>query len=426
MKTTFKAGSGEKMQYLVHSFNDNTIRFIFSYDGIIDPDILSDAVEAVVQSLPILHSTLNIGTFRMYWQENTDLLQSSYYRHLCVSDDPMETALRLSTQPIHPSDLCQLHCTLVQNSTASALMFRISHLCVDGGDAKYLLRKVIEAYHQLLLHQTLDLQVKNGSRAPEQAYQHFSLKELLSLCKLPMGRIQSSYSFPTEETGAPRVVCRMIPASTMKPALAKAKQLHATANDLLMTACYYACAPVSYELSGKSGLGISCTMDLRRHCKGGDTTGICNLSGLLPTALKNGLCPTFSESLTEIARQTSEVKRSPYGGMDGIPLMHTFVKTCPPVLQAPITGRFYSKMPIGLTNLGNCHASDYVIDSLMPREMIFGGPLKRKPGMQISAVSLDSVCALVVYGEYSEGDAQQLQNTLDSVAAQIAQFAQND
>ena len=34
--TGFPAGAGETMQYLVHAYNDNTIRFILTYPGRVD------------------------------------------------------------------------------------------------------------------------------------------------------------------------------------------------------------------------------------------------------------------------------------------------------------------------------------------------------------------------------------------------------
>ena len=39
------AGAGEKFQYLMHDYNDNTIRFVLRYPGIIDPDALCAAMK---------------------------------------------------------------------------------------------------------------------------------------------------------------------------------------------------------------------------------------------------------------------------------------------------------------------------------------------------------------------------------------------
>lgn len=44
MSRCFSAGTGEKMQYLAHRFNDHTIRFVLRYPGRIDAERLGRAV----------------------------------------------------------------------------------------------------------------------------------------------------------------------------------------------------------------------------------------------------------------------------------------------------------------------------------------------------------------------------------------------
>lgn len=53
----FVAGTGEKTQYLVHDFNDNTIRFILHYPGRPDSAVLRLAVKAVIDRVDVLHSS---------------------------------------------------------------------------------------------------------------------------------------------------------------------------------------------------------------------------------------------------------------------------------------------------------------------------------------------------------------------------------
>lgn len=60
------AGAGEKVQYLVHEFNDNTIRFVLHYPGIIDPDTLCAAAKAVINSVDILHASFSTNTIGAY------------------------------------------------------------------------------------------------------------------------------------------------------------------------------------------------------------------------------------------------------------------------------------------------------------------------------------------------------------------------
>ena len=47
------AGGGERAQYLLRDYNDNTIRFVLNYPGIVDPDALRKAAKAVVESISL-------------------------------------------------------------------------------------------------------------------------------------------------------------------------------------------------------------------------------------------------------------------------------------------------------------------------------------------------------------------------------------
>lgn len=63
-------------------------------------------------------------------------------------------------------------------------------------------------------------------------------------------------------------------------------------------------------------------MDLRKHCEGGDSQGLCNLTGGLTTALPEGLGDTFEATLLDIASQTRRMKEDPFAGLYGMPLLH--------------------------------------------------------------------------------------------------------
>lgn len=62
------AGSGEKIQYLTHDFNDNTVRFALRYPGKLVPEILSQAMRAVVSRVDVLHASFVPGNLGASWQ----------------------------------------------------------------------------------------------------------------------------------------------------------------------------------------------------------------------------------------------------------------------------------------------------------------------------------------------------------------------
>ena len=421
------AGGGERAQYLTHSGNDTTIRFVLNYPGIIDPDVLRKAVKALVESVDVLHSTFFTDANAAYWKVNKDVEEHNYFHYIRTEGDPAVTAESLSLLPVYPEDKVQLRCELIQSSEASSLVLLVSHLCVDGGDGKYLLNKLVEAYNLILENGSADtLEVKNGSRAPEKVYETKELKDLKDMMKLPFGgKTTSSYPFPTEEDGMCRMTKTVIPMEIMSAARKKAKEVGASANDLLLAACYqvYAAFP---EVEPGSPVGISSMMDLRRHCKDGDSEGLANMSGGMGTGFENGVPEDFTETLTEIAKQTTAVKEDPLAGMSGLPILHTIARGIPVWMQLSVIGKAYGAMPVGLTNLGNLNCQSLALGGLIPVGGIFGGPLKKKPGMQISIISFDGECVLACYGRYTAEDEAHIQNMLDAMAKTIATYAESE
>ena len=420
------AGGGERFQYLTHSANDTTIRFVLNYPGVIDPDVMRKAVKVLVESVDILHSTFFTDPNMAYWKMNQNVEEHNYFHYIRTEGDPAVTAHSLSLLPVYPEDKVQLRCELVQSSNASSVVLLISHLCVDGGDGKYLLNKLVEAYNLILNTGTADsLEVKNGSRAPEKIYETMELKDIKDILKLPFGgKMSSTYPFPTEEDGMCRVTKTVISRETMSAARKKAKEVGASANDLLLAACYqvYAAFP---EVEPGSPVGISSMMDLRRHCKDGDSEGLANMSGGMGTGFENGVPERFGDTLAEITRQTTAIKEDPLAGMSGLPILHSVARGIPVWVQLAVVGKAYSAiMPVGLTNLGNLNCGSLALGELIPTGGIFGGPLKKKPGMQISVISFDGECVLACYGRYTAEDEAHIQNTLDAMAEEIVKYAQ--
>ena len=99
-----------------------------------------------------------------------------------------------------------MHVTLVQSQEKSCVVIRQSHLVVDGGDGKYLIGKLVEAYNRILASGNADgLKVKDGSRAPEQVYEKLGLSDMKELLSNPMSSVETAYPYPTTEPGMARV-----------------------------------------------------------------------------------------------------------------------------------------------------------------------------------------------------------------------------
>ncbi len=416
------AGGGERAQFLLRDYNDNTIRFVLNYPGLVDPDVLRMATKAVVESVDVLHGTFFSDGTMAYWHINEEVGETNYFHYVETEGDPAKTAASLSLLPIYPEDKVQMLVTLVQSESASSVVIQQSHLVVDGGDGKYLISKLAEAYNRILETGKADaLEIKDGSRAPEKVYEKLGLADMKDLMSNPLSSVETAYPYPATEPGMARVTSKVISAEVMSAARKKAKAVGATANDLLVTAFYHAYAAME-GVDATAPMSICSMMDLRRHCVNGDSEGLCNMSGAQPTTLENGCTESFEETLAQIAKQTSAAKGNPYAGLEGMPIMHGLTRTMPIWLMQLAVGKVYGKLSLGLTNLGNLKCIDYALGGIVPNGGLFGGPLK-KTGMQISVMSFDGECTLAVVGVYTKEDAALLQSTLDSIEKELSDYA---
>lgn len=412
------AGVGERVQYVAHKYNDTTIRFLLHYPGLLIPDILCAATKAVIESVDVLHASFIARSRGSHWKVHEDYSAADYFSIMECDGNPMKPAQSIALRAIGHRDKCQLHVTLVQGNESCAVVVRISHLVVDGSDGKYVLNKLAESYR--LLEQkgnSSALNVKNGSRSAINAYNELHAKELRSLAKMPFDGVKTEYPFEnTQAHGTLRMLRCTIPADVLGEARKRAKAEEATVNDLILTACYRSYA----KISGHEGaMSISSMMDLRSHCKDGVSEGLSNMSGGLGTTLEVIPGNAFGTDLKNIAAQTKKVKENPLAGLDGIPLLHMATKTFPMWLLLQVADIVYSSMSLSLTNLGNISCELLSMGGWKPSEGVFGGPLKRKPSVQVGTASFDGTAELTILGDFVTEDLESLQGFLDGIRKEI-------
>ena len=415
---TISAGVGERMQYITHRYNDTTIRFILKYPGVLNQNTLCAATQAVIGSVDVLHASFIAKTNSAHWRVNTEYEVLDYFALVDCDGDPLKPARSIALQPVEHKAKCQLHVTQINGSDGCAIVVRISHLVVDGSDGKYLLNKLAESYRIIEETGTTEsLVMKTGNRSAMCAYNELSKKELVSLIKMPFSGVKTEYPFdaPTEH-GVRRMLHCTIPADTLAAARQKAKSQGATVNDLLLTACYRSFAKATNR---QGAMSISAMMDLRQHCKDGISEGLANMSGGLSTTLDISVDNGFKEDLKSIAEQTTEAKNNPLAGLDGIPLLHTATKAFPMWLLLQAANIVYSSMSLSFTNLGNIPCTPLMMNGLIPTEGIFGGPLKRKPSIQVGTASFDGTAELTILGDFAEEDTRSLQTFLNGIRTEI-------
>ena len=419
-----KSVAGERFQYLVRDYNDVTVRFVLEYGVTADAEVLRTAVKTVLYSVDVLHGTLLEDKGKLTWQIFEQIPEEQYFRHIRTEKNLRRAAAEQALIPVKPEEPVKMRCTLVENGRESALVLCVSHTVADGGDARYLLKKIVEAYNRILCTGSArGLAIKNGNRAPEQLYRHMSRQEQRKMWRNPLTGTKNQFPFQDQQPGTGRMILADIPREQMDRARVRARQNGMTANDVILAACYQAYAALP-GVDPKAPVSITSMMDLRRHCPGGDSEGLSNMTGSLKTVMWDGVTGNYAQTLAEIGRQTREAKEDPLAGLAGVPMIHHAVGHAPLGLLLKIVPKVYRDMSVGVTNMGNLKGQDYMLGDAVPFRGLMGGPSKKKPGMQVSVLSVDGACTLCVVGEYTDSDEIQMKAMLENVVRVIRDYGE--
>lgn len=416
----FHTEVGDQTQYLAHEFNDNTIRFVVKYPVPVDPRKLADAVKILVQRLTILHSSFNVGILGTKWIVNKTYEADNLTIASEVSGDVLSAARQAALHPIDFSGEVQIRCFLFYNEAESALTFLVGHMCADGRDAAYLLKKLTEIYNSLSAGESGDgVILKSGSRSINQCYAGDSEMLSFDIDRIVSGKsheIKSAYRFLNEDAGTP---C-MAECTVSGESVARCRKLaeNATVNDVILAA-YYRAYVRQMELSFDAPVGIASMMDLRRYIPEGDSAGVANFSGPISTSLPDGIGPDFQNTLSEVSRQTTALKDDKKAGLDLVLATQKLYKMMPFPLTVAAGEKIYSNMSIGLTNLGNLKSCDLKLENAPADELIFAGPIKRKPALQLSVSGLDGEISLCIVSQCTPEERAQLENLLQIIVSEI-------
>ena len=146
------------------------------------------------------------------------------------------------------------------------------------------------------------------------------------------------------------------------------------------------------------------------------------MSGSMSTLVEAVAEQSFTATLQCVAAQTAAVKADPLAGLYGIPLLHTVVTLFPTAILSKAADRVYSNMSLSLTNLGSISGVHLAMGTQVPVAGLFGGPLKRKPSVQVGAVSLDGTAVLTILGDFTAEDVPSLQAFLDMARSEIERY----
>lgn len=390
MKGRIKAEMWDRMQFLFRNFYDRMIHFKLCYDGRIDVDILKRVVTYMVDRAPVLHSSFHSSPIKPYWKvEDYTADDIVIYEQV---DDLDKAAADFFAGCIPYDNNVQLKIAVFEHEGRSVLAYLVNHMCMDGGDFKYLIATLTSNYNALMAGDEAGLTMKSGPRNYEQVYSKFEGEDLKKARGLyrNISKNKDKVYFPWDKPSIEDkniIIAREIDAER-SALLRKVVKAHGmTINDAVMTITVRSL----YELLGldeHSPLNVSCAVDLRRYiaCEGANC-GLTNHTAWLA-------CRTAErgDTIWDTAKQVTAImqahKKDKFMGLYSLPLLklgYTIFPSCIAELAIKIG---YDNPLLAVSNVGRIIGEHLELSGTRLTGGLLSGATKYKPYFLMSAMTV--------------------------------------
>lgn len=422
MKQTIKAELWDKMHYLFRDYNDRMVHAEIDYDFEINETAFKTVVLCFFEKAPIFHSSFTDNKVAPYWTVEKYNINDVV---LVVRTDEESLEAKKNeflTQCLPPEGSLQMKICLFYHSGKTDLCIIENHMCMDGGDFKYFLAKLCENYSEYISSGKAPLDIKTGSRSYEEIFGGFSEDEQ-KIAKDLYRNInkKDEHGFPwTKSTPEDRsfIARRKISAETMAALKEKGKALGATVNDMLATAYFHG----MYEIAGfgeDEGIAISCAIDLRRHLKDAEDTGMTNHTAWMQCEIPKCGKDIF-ETLRYVSLSANMYKADDFMGLHGLPLLSLGYRLFPSSVSEEIVKIGYANPLLAMSNIGVLNGEVLALEGHRPTDAFMSGAVKYKPFMLLSATTYAGVCTISLCERGNSEDRAIVERFFDIMEKNIA------
>lgn len=413
----------DKMQYLFRNYYDRMVHAVLYYDKPLNIEVLKNVIVAMTEKAPVLHSSFHENPINPYWKVEDykvdDILT------VIESDDAEKEINDFICQCIPVTSNVQLKILVANGRDKSAFAMIVNHMCFDGGDFKYYLKKLCKNYNALLAGEyAVDL--KEGTRSHEQVYTKLDEKETRIAKGLykNISAVKDKHTFPLTPPDASDYTMinkRKISKEVFTAFKKTGKAMDVTVNDLLLAVYIRAL----YDISGmrdNESITVPCMVDLRRHIKDGEEAGgLTNHTGFMQcTAAQKG--ETVNDTLIEVLRSVKKNKRDKYLGLYSLPLLKLAYTVFPFGISEVAIKIGYTNPLIGMSNIGPLPANLLNFGEAKLYDGFMTGAAKYKPFMQLACTTLNDELTLTVAIKGNEKDREIVERFFDLIEKNTADF----
>ncbi len=422
-KNIVKAEMWDKMQYLFRNYYDRMVHAVLHFDDKLDIEVLKNVIVAMVEKAPVLHCRFCENPVHPYWKKAEYTIDDI----LTVVDEPddyLDVIEKHICQSIPATNNVQLKILIVNHDGKSSFAMIVNHMCFDGGDFKYFLKKLCRNYNEFL-EGNKSTQLKTGSRSHEQVYTMLDedeYKHAKGLYK-NISQIKDKHTFPltpSEPNDYTMINRRKIDRDTFITMKKIGKAMDVTVNDLMLAVYIRALYDIS-DMKDDESITIPCMVDLRRHIKNVEEGGLANHTGFMQCSVKNK-GETINDTLIEVLRSVKISKRDKYMGLYSLPLLKLAYTILPFAISEFAIKIGYNNPLIGMSNIGLLPVNELTFGTAKPVDGFMTGAVKYKPFMQLALTTLNDEVTMSIAIRGNEKDKEIVEKFFDLIQGNIADY----
>ncbi len=403
----------DKLNYMVKTnYFDGTIHGYLKFSGLIDKNVLSEALQFMIDKIPVLHSRFQYHKIKPYWQvENYNINDALYYEE-CSNPEELANEHILTT--LDENSNLRIKIKIFTDNKISIMVILIDHACIDGDDFKYFIKTLFKNYNSII-NNTKKIVPKNGPRGIDQIYNDFSpLDKIKAKNLITYPRYENKTYFPWSKTEE-NAINILIRKKLENNDLLKLEKIVEKKDITLTDAVLAAMIKSLYELDkNQEIISIASIVNLRRYIKEADqTTGMTNYFSLM--GIKITASSTIEDILKEVTDQTKKEKNKKFFALNGIPLLTFAFKYLPFFIALPIVKNNYVDAKVSLSSMGELKKEEYQLEGLELNDFFISGAIKYKPYFLMSCTTFNDELSISAAIKGTETDKKILDEYLDKV-----------
>ncbi len=426
MKKFLTAEMWDKMQFLFRNYYDRTIHCVMTHKGDIDIDLFREAVKKVVDQVPVYHSKFCNNPIRPYWRICKYSIDDVVSYETVADADTAANEFILQTVPYNKNT--QVKFGVFTDGTYTSIGYVVNHMCHDGGDAKYIIAKVVEFYNALKTGDECDFFIKNGPRDYKQVYTKFNDedKKIAQGLYKNVSIVKDKHTFPLTKKDKKRDTLQIhkhkLTAEMFDRLKVAGAKHNATVNDIFLMAYFRALFKVG-NYGANDTVAIPCMVDLRRHIvDNGANTGITNHTGFMICRL-DGVGETVFDTLKKVKDSIALSKDEKYLGLYSLPLLSLAYTIFPQFISEIAIGIGYVNPLIGMSNIGLLKQETYSMVGMQLTDIFMTGAVKYKPFMQLATTTFNKVVTFTIAIKGNEDDERVVKEFYKELEANLEIFA---